>query len=226
MKKRILRTILPCLGFGAVTGIGTAGVVVLYKYVAGKTIHLSEGGYAYLREHLWALPIALILLVAVAWLLCHLYRRHPDLQGSGIPSSIAAQRGLIRIPWLKNLVGTFLLSLSNFLLGVPLGTEGPAVMMGTAIGQGTTRPKNNEHNAWARYAMTGGACAGFSPSFFPVPNLVTNISHPPDLPGYSWTNILSFPASNPVCARASSRMHRNALLVGPLSLSIVSQSRL
>ena len=162
MKKHISRTILPYLGFGAVTGIGTAAVVVFYKYVAGKTIHLSEDGYAYLREHLWMLPLVLALLVALAWLLCHIYKRYPGLQGSGIPTSIAAQRGLLRFSWWRSLIGTFLLSLTSFFIGVPLGTEGPAVQMGTAIGQGTTRPRKRENNAWSRYAMTGGACAGFS----------------------------------------------------------------
>lgn len=162
MKKHILRTILPYLGFGAVTGIGTAAVVVFFKYIAGETIHLSEDGYAYLRDHLWMLPFVLVLLVAVAWLLCRIYKWRPGLQGSGIPTSIAAQRGLLRFSWWRSLIGTFLLSLSNFLLGVPLGTEGPAVQMGTAVGHGTTLPHKRENNVWSRYAMTGGACAGFA----------------------------------------------------------------
>lgn len=162
MKKHIFRTILPCVWFGAVTGIGTAAVVVLYKYLAGQMVHLSANLYTHLRYHLWLLPIAIAGLAAVAWLLGRIYGRHPDLQGSGIPTSIAAQRGLLRFSWLKSLAGTWLLSLSNFLLGVPLGTEGPAVQMGTAIGLGVTRPRTKENNAWGRYAMTGGACAGFS----------------------------------------------------------------
>lgn len=162
MKKHIFRSILPCVWFGAVTGVGTAAVVVLYKYLAGKIIHLSDGLYAHLRSHLWLLPIAAAVLAGVAWLLGRFYDRHPDLQGSGIPSSIAAQRGVLRFRWQRNLISTFLLSLLNFLMGVPLGTEGPAVQMGTAIGMGTTRPSTKENNAWGRYAMTGGACAGFS----------------------------------------------------------------
>lgn len=162
MKKHILRSILPCVWFGAVTGVITAAVVVFYKHLAGQVIHLSEGGYAYLREHLWRLPAAAAAAAAVAWLLGRIYKRRPGLQGSGIPTSIAAQRGLLRFSWWRSLIGTFLLSLVNFLLGVPLGTEGPAVQMGTAIGHGTTRPKTKENNAWSRYAMTGGACAGFS----------------------------------------------------------------
>lgn len=162
MKKHIFRSVLPCVWFGAVTGIGTAVVVVLYKYLAGHIIHLSDGVYGYLRTHLWLLPVALAVVAAVAWLLGRLYRRWPGLQGSGIPTSIAAQRGLLRFNWWRSLIGTFLLSLTNFMLGVPLGTEGPAVQMGTAIGLGTTRPRTKGNNAWGRYAMTGGACAGFS----------------------------------------------------------------
>jgi len=162
MKKHIFRSVLPCVWFGAVTGIGTAVVVVLYKYLAGRIIHLSDGIYTALRTRLWLLPAAMAAVAAMAWLLGRLYRRWPGLQGSGIPTSIAAQRGLLRFNWWRSLIGTFLLSLINFMLGVPLGTEGPAVQMGTAVGLGVTRPGTKKNNAWGRYAMTGGACAGFS----------------------------------------------------------------
>ena len=59
-------------------------------------------------------------------------------------------------------MGIFFLSLSTFFIGVPLGNEGIAVQMGTALGRGSVYPFRKKHGAWDRYAMTGGTCAGFS----------------------------------------------------------------
>ena len=54
------------------------------------------------------------------------------------------------------------ISLTSFLIGVPLGNEGPSVQMGTLLGRGSISPLIKKHRAWSRYSMTGGACAGFS----------------------------------------------------------------
>ena len=54
------------------------------------------------------------------------------------------------------------MSLLSFLMGVPLGNEGPSVQIGTAVGRGTTRIALRKRFAWDRYSMTGGACAGFA----------------------------------------------------------------
>jgi H+/Cl- antiporter ClcA len=86
----------------------------------------------------------------------------PSLSGGGIPTSIGILRGLVRLKWAINLVGVFLLSLVSFFIGVPLGTEGPSVQMGTAAGMGSIDIFSKKHKAWERYSMTGGACAGFS----------------------------------------------------------------
>ena len=53
-------------------------------------------------------------------------------------------------------------SVTSFLIGVPLGNEGPSVLMGTAVGKGCTDTLAKKHPAWSRYSMTGGACAGFA----------------------------------------------------------------
>ncbi len=84
------------------------------------------------------------------------------MQGGGIPTSIAALKGMIKFDWFKNLIGTFFLSLTSFMLGVPLGNEGPSVQMGTAVGKGTVQILPKSQRDLEQYAMAGGACAGFS----------------------------------------------------------------
>lgn len=154
--------LIPAFVFGSITGVLTAFAVVFYKVAAGFIISLSETGYSLLREHWgWLFPLA-ALLFGFSFLLAYIYKKIPNLKGGGIPTSIGILRGIITFKWLRNLIGVFFLSLSSFLIGVPLGNEGPAVQMGTAIGRGTVFSFAKKNKAWDRYSMTGGACAGFS----------------------------------------------------------------
>ena len=166
MKKRVqnhwLRWMLPAIVFGAFTGVLTAAVVIAYKLCAKQVIYLSEQGYQFLRGHLYWIPLVLIGFFGLGCLLAHLYRRIPNLRGGGIPASIGVLRGIIPMKWLRNVVGVFFLSLSSFLIGVPLGNEGPSVQIGTALGRGSVASFGKRYRGWDRYSMTGGACAGFS----------------------------------------------------------------
>lgn len=161
-KNYFVNLIFPALIFGSITGILTSIIVTMFKLCAKFIVDFSSKGYVYLREHLYLLPIILIALFGIAFALAFIYERHKNLRGGGIPTSIAILRGIVTFKWLKNIVGTFLLSLVSFLVGVPLGTEGPSVQIGTAIGRGSVYTLASKHKAWDRYSMTGGACAGFS----------------------------------------------------------------
>ncbi len=154
--------ILPAVIFGAVTGALTGAVVTVYKFCAGRVIHAAEMGYAALRTSLWwVFPLVLVLGGVAAAVAC-VYKRVPSLRGGGIPTSIAALRGTIPFRPIINLLGTFFLSLVTFLIGVPLGNEGPAVQIGTALGKGCVSAAPKKQKAWDRFSMTGGACAGFA----------------------------------------------------------------
>ncbi len=154
--------LIPAFVFGLITGVATAVVICLYKLCAAYVIQLSEDGYHALRLAPWWLLVVLPALFFVAWLFAHTYRKHRNLRGGGIPTSIGILRGVLPIHALRNLIGVFTMSLTTFLIGVPLGNEGPSVQMGTAVGQGCVRCFTKKHRAWERYSMTGGACAGFS----------------------------------------------------------------
>ncbi len=155
-------SILPAVSFGALTGILTAVAVNLYKVFAKHIISLSEKGYHYIGEHLYLIPVVLILLIAPAMLFAYIYRYVPNLRGGGIPTSIGILRGIISFKWVRNLFGIVSMSLVSFLIGVPLGNEGPSVQMGVAIGRGSVFTFGKKHRAWDRYSMTGGACSGFA----------------------------------------------------------------
>ena len=162
-KSYMINLIVPAVVFGFITGTLTALLVTAYKACAHHIIHFSELGYEYLREHLYFLPLVFIILFIISILFAFICREYPNLKGGGIPTSVGILRGIITFKWLRSLIGVFALSLFSFLIGVPLGNEGPSVQMGTSIGRGSAYVfTKGKHRAWDRYSMTGGACAGFA----------------------------------------------------------------
>lgn len=154
--------IFPAIIFGSITGLFTAIVVILYKLLAKFVINFSKYYYEFLRNKLYFIPLVLIAFYFIALLFARIYKKQPRVRGGGIPSSIALLRNIVTFKWLRTLIGVFFISLTSFLIGVPLGNEGPSVLMGTAVGKGSVSTLAKKHPAWGGYAMTGGACAGFA----------------------------------------------------------------
>ncbi len=161
-KGHFINLIFPAFIFGTITGIITSLAVILYKLLAKHVILFSEKGYIFLANNPYFIPVVLILLFGIALLFSYVYKKQPRVSGGGIPSAIALLRGIVTFKWLRTLIGVFFMSLTSFLIGVPLGNEGPSVLMGTAIGKGSVSTLAKKHPVWSRYAMTGGACAGFA----------------------------------------------------------------
>ncbi len=162
VKGNFINLISLALMLGGMNGGITALVVILYKFIAKFVIEFSKNSYAFLQNKLYFIPIVLLAFYGIATLFAYIYKKQPRVRGGGIPSSIAILRGIVTFKWLKTLIGVFFMSMTSFLIGVPLGNEGPSVLMGTAIGKGSVKTLAKKHPAWSRYAMTGGACAGFA----------------------------------------------------------------
>lgn len=157
----IKNILTPCLLFSFITGMITGGLIFLFKIAASAVISLSESIYAFVRTHPVYLPLLILGAAAIALLSALILRNSPNCRGGGIPTSIALLRGLIPFHWLKSVFLLFASAMLTYLGGVPLGNEGPSVQMGTAVGRGTVRIFARNNQAWDRYIMTGGACAGF-----------------------------------------------------------------
>ena len=137
-------TLLP-LFYGALVGALVGAVVVVFKLCAKVVIAFSEEMYAAAKEQWWLALLLLAAFAVIAVVSSLIYKKVPNARGGGIPTSIGIVRGLIPFHWVKNLIAVFGLSLSSFFVGVPLGTEGPSVQIGTAIGRGVTRVFAKSH---------------------------------------------------------------------------------
>lgn len=160
--KYIKNKFLPLLLFSLITGIFTGAIIFLFKIVSSEVIDLSGEMFGFVRANPAFIPLLVISAAAVGLLASLILRFAPDCRGGGIPSAIAALRGQVPIKHIISLPLIFISSLLTYICGVPLGTEGPSVQMGTLIGWLTYRAFGSKNRGWHRYVMTGGACAGFA----------------------------------------------------------------
>jgi H+/Cl- antiporter ClcA len=162
-RNHIKNLFLPCVGFSMAVGFVSAILATVFKLAAEAVIRIS--GLLYGKADKNPLLIALLVLgaAAVGFIASLILSRSRTCRGGGIPTSVAAIRGIVSFKWLASILLLPISALLTFLCGVPLGTEGPCVQMGTAVGDGVIRCFGKKrHKGWQRYVMTGGASAGFS----------------------------------------------------------------
>ena len=159
----IKQVILPVVAFSAAAGFVSALFVTAFKIAAEWVVHLSASVYDAARDNPAWLALLLAGAAAIGSLSSIILAYSGSSRGGGIPTSVAAIRGIISFRWLTSLLVLPFCALLTYLCGLPLGTEGPCVQMGTAIGDGVVRSSGQaKQRGWRRYIMTGGASAGFS----------------------------------------------------------------
>ena len=155
--------LLPCIGFSMATGFLSAIWITVFKILAEAVIHLSTNLYAAISERPVWIPVFVLGAAAIGLIASFILSISHSCRGGGIPTSIAAIRGIVNFNWIKSIFLLPFSALLTFFCGIPLGTEGPCVQMGTAIGDGVVQCFGSKKNKnWRRYMMTGGASAGFS----------------------------------------------------------------
>lgn len=160
--KRLTGTLLPCILFSAIAGALSGGWIFAFKCAASWVIGYSDALYDHVRANPQKLPLLLLGAALLGLISALILRVAKDSRGGGIPVAVAAIRGLRPLRWIEGVFVVFFSSLLSYLGGVPLGSEGPSVQMGAAVGKGTVNLLSHRRYAWDRYLMTGGACAGFA----------------------------------------------------------------
>lgn len=159
--KHSINTVLPCIGYGALCGVIVGAFVFLFKFVSKQLELLSKFIYSEALKKPIFIPLVFVGLVALATFVYFLHKKIPEVKGGGIPRSEGILRGVLSFRWLRTFVGTVVGSLMSFFAGLPLGSEGPAVLIGTSLG-GMCGSLSKRRSAWSRHIMSGGAGAGFA----------------------------------------------------------------
>ena len=159
---RIKNALLPCVLLSAITGVVAGILILLFKLTVSKVTALSEQVYHAVRQRPILLPLLLLGAILLGLIVSYILKKAKQCRGGGIPTAVASIRGLVPLRWLQSIFVLFISAMLTYLCGVPLGSEGPSVQMGTAVGKGSSDTLTKKNMAWERYLMTGGACAGFA----------------------------------------------------------------
>ena len=159
--KEYISKILPVLTYGVFCGTVTGTGIFFFRYAASLLEKLSRKIYGAARENLTFTILLFVGLAIMGVAMAVLHKYMPRVSGGGIPRSEGILRGTLTMRWIRTIIGTLIGSFLSFLGGMPVGSEGPAVLIGTATGRMCTRLSKNPY-AWDRYVMTGGAGAGFA----------------------------------------------------------------
>lgn len=149
-----------CLAWGIVTGGIVGTVIFFFKLIAEHLEELSHHIYeTAVQKPLYSLLVffGLAVLAAAMYLL---HRFAPEIKGGGIPRATGIMRGLFKFSRLRTFIGTLLGSWISFFAGLPLGSEGPSVLVGATLGA-ALEPLDKKC-IWSRYITTAGAGAGFA----------------------------------------------------------------
>ena len=149
-----------CLAFGGLTGALVGALIFFFKLIAEHLEELSHHIYTSVSQKpILMIPLfAGIVLLAAGMYLLH--RFSPEIKGGGIPRATGIMRGVLKFSRLRTFIGTLLGSWISFFAGLPLGSEGPSVLVGTTLGA-MLEPRN-EKGVLGRYISTAGAGAGFA----------------------------------------------------------------
>lgn len=163
-KKIKLNKTLHIVFFSAIIGFISAIIIHYFTFAAENTFELTEIIYDYIRSHVIYLLI-LIPSIAVLTFLSSIIAKHfPASRGGGVPYTEGVIRGRLKYNWLAAIFGMTTGTLLSILMGLPLGSEGPSIFIGGALGFGFSNIfKLSSHDK--RILATSGACTGLAVAF-------------------------------------------------------------
>ena len=123
----IKNLLLPCLVFSIITGVISSLFVGAFKFASSHVVQLSERLYEKVQHDPQYLPLLIAGALFMGLIASLIITFSHSCRGGGIPTSIAAIRGIVNFNWIKSIFFLPLSALITFLVGVPLGTEGPCV---------------------------------------------------------------------------------------------------
>ena len=149
----------PTFFHGILAGALVGTLIFFFRLVAEELVALSRSIYTFVQGKPLYILLLFVCLAGFAVIMSLLHRFAPSAKGGGIPRSEGILRGTLELRAVRALIGSVVGSFISFFCGLPLGSEGPSVLAGTAAAHLTGKPVSAAKD---RYLMTGGACAGFA----------------------------------------------------------------
>lgn len=160
-KGHLYKNLLELVAVGSITGIFAGAVITFFNILFHEGEVLSRDLYGYIRENPVFIPLLFLGLLAGAFLLGVAVNISSVIRGCGIPQTEGATRGLVPLKWWRDLTLMFACSLLSIFMGLSIGSEGPAVLIGASTGDGVAAAMRRNQMI-RKYQVAGGACTGLA----------------------------------------------------------------
>ena len=160
-KKGYIKHFITAGLFSILCGSLTGLIIFCFKFIAKKVEHYSKHLYELSKKSFLYIILVFIIIILLALIMYFVHKKIPETKGGGIPKSEGVLRGTLKFRSFLTLIGTFFGSMISYFAGVPVGTEGPSVLIGTSVGD-LCNKATKKNKALGRYIDTGGAAAGFA----------------------------------------------------------------
>jgi len=150
---------------GICVGVLSGAVVLLYRFLLEEADTLRGRIYTYLKAHGgWTIPLWFIILIVIGYIIGIIVKKEPAVSGSGIPQVKGILLRLIKVEWIKIVIGKLIGGTLAIGAGLSLGREGPSIQLGAAAAQGFSRILKRLRLE-EKFLITSGASAGLAAAF-------------------------------------------------------------
>lgn len=152
-KDKIIKNIL----LSAFIGFLLGALIFAFKSVAEILYQSSDYILSAVKNRLEYLPLIILGVCLISYVVFLLLKNEPNARGGGIPVAEGLVRGKLTFNPFKVATKTVFSSYCSYFSGLPLGSEGPSVLLGACVGDAVSRlDKDKSDNALIK---AGTACA-------------------------------------------------------------------
>lgn len=162
MKQKFFGLALPGFILSIIVGVIVGFAIFFFKLAIDYALRLNALIYQTLDNYKYLIPILILIILGISFAQSKIIKRIPIVKGGGIPTSEGIVRGSISFDPLLTGVFTAILSFLSYIIGMPLGGEGPSVAIGTSISRLVSRICPSYDEVYKGYLMTAGASAAFA----------------------------------------------------------------
>lgn len=162
MRLKFYGLILPGFILSFLAGVVVGFVIFFFKLAIDYILKLNNLIYHFLNNYIYFIPVTIIILLMVSIMQGKIVKKIPIVKGGGIPTSEGIVRGSINFNPLLSGIFTAIFSFLSYIIGMPLGSEGPSVAIGTSLSRMVSKICPSYDEAYKGYIMTSGAAAAFA----------------------------------------------------------------
>ena len=157
-KNSILHMLRYCIYVGFISGYAAS----FYTLFVEEAAHYSAQLFGLFERNKWYILLIMAVVFAVFMICTYVVRLSNVSRGSGVPQAMGLLRGAFIMKWVRGLIVMLTCSVLGTLVGLSLGSEGPAMIIGglAAMGACKTLPMYTRN-----YMVTGGVSAGIAVAF-------------------------------------------------------------